>query len=345
MYLSHINSLRALAILGIVAGHSAGFFSWQENPFTHNALKDLAANGSVIFVFISGYLFHHLSTRFQYAQYLLKKTKYVLVPYLLVSIPAIVYGVFWNDAGAVISDLAGTSRTYQIFWFYLHGETQINYPLWFIPVILSYYVAAPVFRMFIRYPTLYWLIPVLLPISLVAHRPNFPNPDLLHSLLYFLSAYVLGMFSSQFRDKVDLLLEKYLEVLFLIFISHFLTHLFLAGHHGNYHVKHIFSLEKGYIDWLFLQKIALTFLLLGLVKRYDSLLAKATRYIGEASFSIYFLHAYLLYALKVGVRWQTFEGNLIKWILLSASIATLSVGITRFVQKIFGKKSRLLIGS
>lgn len=345
MYLSHLNSLRALAILLIVAGHSIGFFSWEHNRFTEAALKDLVANGAVIFIFISGYLFQYLSAKYEYSVYLSKKIKYVLIPYLIVSTPAIAYAVFWKDPVAQYDVLAGSSRAYQIFWFYLHGGAHINYPLWFIPVIFLYYMAAPLFQLFVRYPRLYWLILLFVPLSLFAHRPNFPNPDILHSLVYFLSAYVLGMFASQFRKTADYFIDKFLLLLLLLGVSYYLIHLFGADHHGNYHVEYIFSFERGYIDWLFLQKILLTFLLLGLLKRYDTFVADKIRYIGEASFSIYFLHAYVIYLVHVAFRWQSFEGSLTRWGLLSAAVATISIGITKLVQKIFGKTSRLLIGS
>ena len=345
VYLSHINSLRALAILLIVAGHAVGSFTWKGSPFTRNAIGDLVADGTVIFVFISGYLFQHLSAKFKYHHYLFVKIKNVGVPYLIVSMPAIAYAVFWKDSSAQYSVLEGTSRAYQILWFYLHGGAHINYPLWFIPVIFVYYFAAPLFLVFIRYPRLYWLILLLLPVSLLAHRPDFPNPDLLHSLIYFSPAYICGMFASQFREKVEPFLEKYFWVLLLLFIMYFLAHLFASDHHGNYHVEHIFSLEKGYIDWLFLQKLFLSFLLLGMLKRYDALFAERIRYIGESSFSIYFLHAYILYAFHVAVRWSHFAGSLTKWILLSALVVLISVVITKLTKKIFGKRSRLLIGS
>jgi peptidoglycan/LPS O-acetylase OafA/YrhL len=345
MYLSHINSLRALAILLIVAGHSIGFFSWREHPFARDAIEDLIADGAVVFIFISGYLFQHLSTKFRYSRYLLKKVQYVLIPYLIVSIPAIFHSAFLKNPVVQYSFLEGTSRAYQVLWFYLHGGAHINYPLWFIPVIFIYYLAAPVFMVIIRYPALYWLTLLLLPVSLFAHRPGFPNPDTVHSLIYFLSAYILGMFASQFRDKVDNFLEKYLGALLFLFVSYYLVHLFVADHHGNYHVKHIFSFEKGYIDWMYLQKIILAFLLLGMLKRYDSLVAEKLRYIGESSFGIYFLHAYVLYAFHLAVRWRPFGGSLATWITLSTLVVLVSLGITKLTQKIFGKSSRLLIGS
>lgn len=345
MFLSHLNSLRALAILLIVAGHTIGFFSWEHSRFTEAALNDLAANGAVVFIFISGYLFQYLSAKYKYTTYLSKKIKYVLIPYLIVSIPAIVYSVFWENPAAQYEVLADRSRAYQIFWFYVHGGAHINYPLWFIPVIFLYYLAAPLFQLFVRYPRLYWLLLFLIPVSLLAHRPNFPNPDILHSLIYFLSAYVLGMFASQFRTTVEYLIDKFLPTLLLLGAAFYLIHLFGSDHHGNYHVEHIFSFEQGNIDWHFLQKILLSFLLLGLLKRYDRSIADKIGYIGESSFSIYFLHAYVIYLIHVAFRWQSFEGSLFRWVLLSAVVTTISLGITALVQKIFGKTSRLLIGS
>lgn len=345
MYLSHLNSLRALAILLIVASHTIGFFSWADNRFTEAALKDFGANGAVIFLFISGYLFQHLSRKYTYSNYLTKKIKYVLIPYLVVSLPAVAYAVFWKDPAAQYAALEGSSRAYQILWLYLHGGPHINYPLWFIPVIFLYYLAAPVFKLFDRYPGLYWSVLVLLPVSLLAHRPNFPNPGIIHSLVYFLSAYVLGMFASHFREKVDHFLDRFLWPLLILYVSYFLIHLFVSDHHGNYHVGYIFSFEKGYIDWLFLQKILLAFVLLGLLKRHDSLVAGKIRYIGEASFSIYFLHAYVIYLLHVATRWESFEGGLIQWVFLSAVVAAITIGITRLIQKILGQRSRFLIGS
>lgn len=345
MYLTHIQNLRALAIFLIVAGHAIGFFSWKESPFLRNALEDLVANGTVLFVFISGYLFQHLSGKFRYGDYLGKKTRYVLIPYLIVSVPAIIYSVFLRDPALQYSELAGKPVLYQVLWFYLQGGAHLNYPLWFIPMILIYFAAAPVFMLFVRYPVFYSLLLVLLPVSLLAHRPDSPNPELLHSSVYFLSAYVLGMFASQYRERVEAVLDRYLGLIVVLFIGYYAAHLFLSEYHGNYHVPHLFSLEKGYVDWIYLQKILLAFLLVGLLKRHDSRTPAGLRTVGDASFSIYFLHAYVIYGLHVLVRWRSIPGSALKWLVLSILVFGVCFAITRGVQWVFGKNSRILIGS
>jgi len=345
MYLSHIHSFRALAILIIVAGHVTGAFYWNETSWMRKAQSDLTANGTVLFVFISGYLFQHLSGKYRYPDYLVKKVKYVLIPYLITSIPAISYSVFWKNPAEHYPFLEGTSAAYQVLWFYLKGSTPMNYQLWFIPVIFIYFLMSPVFIAFIRYPVLYWLILLFLPVSLLAHRPAFPNPDTIHSLVYLFSAYLLGMFASQYRQRIDVLVERNIGVLLTVLVSYFVFHLLASDYHGNYHVERIFSFEKGYVDWAYLQKIIAAFLMLGLLKRYDSFVAKPVRLIGDASFSIYFLHAYVIYAFSVITRWQPYQGSLTKWLLLTAATIAVCLVITKLAQRVFGKQSRMVIGS
>jgi probable poly-beta-1,6-N-acetyl-D-glucosamine export protein len=345
VYLSPIHSFRGLAILIIVAGHCMWVFGWREMPWLRAALADLLANGTVLFMFISGYLFQHLSGKYHYPTYLAKKAKYVLIPYVIVSIPAIAYSVFWKNTVEDYPFLEGSSAAYQVLWFYLTGGTQMNYPLWFIPVILIYFLVSPVFYAFIRFPVLYWLILLFLPVALLAHRPHFPNPDTLHSLTYFLPAYLLGMFASQYREKVDGFMARNLWLLVGSLVSYFFLHLLLSDHHGNYHVDRMFSFEIGFIDWAFLQKILFAFVMLGLLNRYDSLVAGPLRLLGDTSFSIYFLHAYVVYAFRVVSRWHTYQGSLLKWVLLTVGTVVVCVAITKLVQRVFGRYSRMVIGS
>lgn len=53
------------------------------------------------------------------------------------------------------------------------------------------------------------------------------------------------MFASQYREKIDPLIEKYLPLLLAGFAGYYFVHLFLSNHHGNYGVKHVFSFEEG----------------------------------------------------------------------------------------------------
>ncbi len=334
-----------MAILFIVAVHAMTAFSWSEDPSVAYALSDLLANGTVFFIFISGYLFQHLSANYRYPAHLAKKVKYVLMPYLIASIPAIGYTVFRGNPVEDYPFLEGTSVAYQILWFYVTGATRIDYPMWFIPVILVYYLVSPAFYAFTRYPVLYWLILLLLPVSLLAHRPHFPNPGILHSFVYFLSAYVLGMFTSQYRQNVVSFLEKNVGIFFVVFLAYYILQFVVSDQHGSYRVDQIFSFERGYIDWAFLQKIILAFLMLGLMSRYDSVVSKPLRPLGDTAFSIYFLHAYVIYAFRVITAWHTYQGSVLRVGLLSGATVAVCYAITKLVNRVLGEYSRMVIGT
>lgn len=284
VFLSPIHTFRGIAVLLVVAYHCLTLFVWQGSALVHDAILDLVANSTVLFVFVSGYLFQHLSQEFSYRRYLARKMEHVVAPYLIVAFPAVLYTAVLHDPITDYPFLAGTSLGYELLYFYVSGNTQINYPLWFIPVIGVFFLLSFAFHQMVRRPLLYTCLVVLLPVALLAHRPNFPNPNLFHSVLYFMPVYVLGMFASQYREQIDPWLDRYLGLLTLAFVALLVAHVLLAGHHGNYNVHSMFSFEQSYIDWALLQKIALSFVLLGLLNRYDRAVAGAFRLLGSTAF-------------------------------------------------------------
>ena len=70
MFLSYIHSFRAVAILFIVAGHCVYLFEWEAIRWQERLMKSLMQNGTVLFVFVAGFLFQHLSHKFEYRRYL-----------------------------------------------------------------------------------------------------------------------------------------------------------------------------------------------------------------------------------------------------------------------------------
>ena len=91
MFLSYIHSLRALAILSIVAVHCLPLFAWDRFRWQDRLLLSLVSNGTVLFVFVAGFLFQYLSYKFEYRRYLKSKLQNVLLPYVCVSLPMIAY--------------------------------------------------------------------------------------------------------------------------------------------------------------------------------------------------------------------------------------------------------------
>jgi probable poly-beta-1,6-N-acetyl-D-glucosamine export protein len=345
MFLTHIHRFRGVAILLIVLEHCIDFLNWQQHPLLSNVLNDFIENSTVLFMFVAGFLFQHLSKSFSYKSYLSKKIQYVLIPYLLMASPAIVYALCKQHVNVTLPELQEHSLLFHIGWFYIYPGVLINYALWFIPVITLYYLSAPVFMVVIENPKLYALLILLIPLSLLAHRPTYSFHHNFQLALYFLSAYILGMFFSQYRKTSEQFFDRYLLWVAGSYFLLFLAHTLFSAHHGYYQVDQIFSFTQGYIDWIYLQQLLLATLLLGTLKRLDNISLPLLEYFGSISFTIYFTHIYALFCIKWFLHFTKMEFSAIA--LLGVFIITLfATSLFAFVsRKIFWQWSRMLVGS
>ena len=66
--LNYINVFRGLAILLIVAGHTMQFGT--KGTWINDTAFEILTGGTALFIFISGFLFQHLSDKFEYKTYL-----------------------------------------------------------------------------------------------------------------------------------------------------------------------------------------------------------------------------------------------------------------------------------
>lgn len=294
MFYKDIHVFRALAILFIVAGHTRVTMNWEDSSFAGNLLADFLANGTTLFVFIAGYLFQALSARYTYKTYLRSKLRNVILPYILISIPAVIYSALYKDPVLRFPQLAETSDAFRILWFYVKGGAHLNYPLWFIPMITLYYLCAPIFMQVIRQPRWYWLIAPFFVVSLFLHRDVYPNLDTLQNFVYFLAAYLAGMCASQYRDNVSAFIARHLHWLVIAYLVILALQTIIAERHGVHGAAEWFGGENGVFDWSFLQKMLLCFLLLGISDRFQGQLYSPTRFIADSSFGVFFVHAYFL---------------------------------------------------
>lgn len=347
MFLRYVHSFRAVAIVVIVAGHAVITLGRDAEPRTMDFLLDLLDNGTVLFVFIAGFLFAHLSRKYEYRDYLRKKLTNVILPYLLVSIPAVAYTVAFTDpAEALPQYLGGTSTAYQVVWMLATGGGTFNYAVWFVPMIALFYLAAPVFMQFLTHPRLFWLIIPLLALSALAHRP--PEVITPAIALYFLPAYLTGMWASHARERLEPLLLRTWPWLMAVFGVAVLARFLFSDHHGNDYVAYLFSQQYGPVDWMVLQKVLLCFALLGLMMRLDGVLGDRLAYLADISFTIFFVHCYLLFAFQVAWTRLTGDlpqGNLLLWFLLTAGTVALTAAGTALAKRLLGRRSRYLIGS
>jgi hypothetical protein len=297
----------------------------------------LIGNSSVYFIFIAGFLFQFLSSKYTYKDYLKRKLSYVILPYLVVSIPAILLTVTGTYASPdwFNQQFSQLPIFGQIMMYLLTGTHLPSF--WFIPMIAIFYIVSPILFHLDRNPKFYWLLPGLLVLTLLVSRPAFNNNPF-QSFVHFLSVYVAGMFCCHFRDSFFSFMQKR----FILFICAVVI-LIALQYWGQIGLTSINTLSK-------LILCALIIYFLWTVE--SQIPAKLNLFmdrLAELSFGIYFVHEYFVgysFALDqiVGIQYSFSQANLLNFLLnfifvLAASIATILI-----IKRIFGRNSRLIIG-
>lgn len=346
-FLPGLHAFRALAVWLVVGQHAAWILPWPPNSQAREILADVVDNSTVLFVFLSGFLFAHLRGRYSYLGFLRRRLTTVVIPYVFVVTPAAVVAVLSPDLSEPFTDIAGWPAVLRYAWFVVHGATLVNAALWFVPMITIYYLISPVFTMFARKPQLYWLLVLLVPFSMLAHRSAFiPHADILQPAVYYASAYILGMAASQFRSRIEPY-ARYWWVFSLAFLAALVAEILFSPHHGNYEGLRLFSTEHGLVDWLFGQKLLLCAALLAVTHRFAHRLAdlRLLRYLGFASFSVYLLHCFLLDAIKLAIEPLHITGSVPAWAAATVLAVGGSLVIVVIARKVLGPYSLYVIGS
>jgi surface polysaccharide O-acyltransferase-like enzyme len=342
VFLTYIHNFRGIAIIFIVAAHM--FLFWdieKEAPIVKIILDALWRNGTVLFVFIAGYLFQYLKSKYHYRTYLAKKFKFVILPYLIVSIPIILFRLFVSPPEDVYNAFPNYFEwplIKKIIVFIVTGTHLL--PFWFIPMIFIYYLISPAFVYLDAKPSLYkYFLPVLIVLSLLIDRGNRGDLHNIHmNFFHFLSIYVFGMWFSHYNNKVLAWTVKFRAVIFAVFsILFILTVLLYQG--------------VWYDQLLYFQKMLLCWVLFYVLFKKESLIPKKLNKIlaifADYSFGIFFIH-YMVFLIIRMILEKVFPsflvGNLFNWLLVFGTTLLISLIAVRIVKFIFPKRSRYLIG-
>lgn len=342
MHLAHVHRLRAIAILAIVAVHAMDYLEWGSNVPGYRLAAEILQGSTLLFFMISGLLFQHLAREADYAGYLVRKLRHVVLPYLVVSLPGVLLLLSRPAFLESHPEFAGTPMWWRAGFLLVYGGSQINQALWFVPVMCLYYVAAPVFWWMLRRPARFWVLPLLLLVALVEHRPEVAKYRNLEVALYYLPAYLLGMWIGLHRERVLAWTDRLAVPVAAAAVMLVVGHLVLTRHNGTY-VTVPFSGEQGLVDWIYLQKILVFVLLLALLRRRDDRPMPALDHLADCSFGIYFVHVYVLYALPSG--WHVIPGGAFSLLALTTVAFSLSLVLVHAVRRLFGERSRVLIGA
>ncbi|MGD1895399.1 MAG: acyltransferase [Phormidesmis sp.] len=351
MFLNSLNYFRAIAILMIVAGHTFDYAGISFESIPARTLGNLLSGGTSLFVFISGFLFHHIFyRRYQFKKFMSGKLKKVLLPYTLLSIVPILITVISVDAVYSYQNPGGTGFLHTglighylipAIRYYATGSIVAAY--WYIPFVMLVFLMSPLHIGFIGLKLKHRLIITLLltVISLFMHRPVH-NGIILQSLIYFTPVYLIGIICSQQRENVYAFFKN--KEIYLLIIAVVLAAIQAAqGDVSNYRKP---PFVYGGIDTMLLQKTALCFFFMVWLHRFEAVNARLLNLIAATSFAIYFLHMWMLKGLsRVVVRLDV--SAISPWFLYLVLVAVtvlLSVGIALTLKKILHKNSRYIIG-
>jgi len=297
MYLHSFNYFRGIAIVIIVAGHCLYMSGWDVDRSVEKWLANLVLGGTTLFVFISGFLFHHIySARFNYRKFMSTKIKNVLTPYLLISLPYVLYTVLVKGTGPyaehIFSPEPGLYGSYvrPIALYLWTGRMLEAY--WYIPFIMVVFALSPLIMAFIRLrPSMRLLIlALLLTLSLFIQRPVL-NLSVVQSVVYFLPVYLFGIVVSIHRQTIyDRLAgrEAYLLAAAALLA---LVQAYWYPSFGNLNKP---PFQPALPDVLLVQKLLLCVLFTIWLQRFEHRTLPILERLAAGSFAIYFIHPCVL---------------------------------------------------
>ncbi len=340
-YLHHLHLLRGIAIILVVGAHCWPAFGWTAGQTAGMLL--VFDNVTVVFMFISGLLFQHLSANFSYPRYLRHRFSIVVLPYLIISIPAVLMAVFVAHRDAVWPWVYRLPAWEEILFFYATGKHLA--PLWFIPMMTLFIVAAPLFVWIDRRNLYPLLLPVTLLLAVMLGRDSLSGLwNVFGKALFMLPAYLAGMGFSRYREPLEACCDRNRLALLAA-----LTLLSLA----------IIGNLLPACDLTILQKLVFAALLLVTVKRLrlPARIEQALVQIASMSFAIYFVHGYVITASRIGYiklfgepsaslpPGAVFHPSLTGLLLDITLVLIASVGLILIAQRVLGKNSRMVIGA
>jgi hypothetical protein len=366
MHLQSVSNFRAIAIIMIVAGHTFSFGFMGDNLLSAT-IKSFLSGNTTLFVFISGYMFHHVFyNKFEYKKFMVSKVKNIGIPYFILSTICLIY-VYCQSAGfyAPIDSLANMKDYYpnglagKIFLptdssivttlkYYFVGAPITAY--WYIPFALILFTLSPFHFKFIKASTRTQLVYTLLfvIISLITYRPEYRNPII--NVLYFTPVYLIGIISSIHRDKVLSFVKPNLIKIMFVYVLFIVSEnaLGFSGLTGK-----VFFEMVG-IDLIFIDKLLLIALIWGGLEKYE-FNNKIINTISKVSFAIFFIHGWVLFSLtelasmffsEKRLNFLASNNELSLYFLSVSFTVFLSVVIALLIKRLFqsSKNTRYLIG-
>ncbi|NVO25743.1 acyltransferase family protein [Donghicola mangrovi] len=331
--MNYINNFRAYAILTIILVHVSGIIR-DDVGSIYIILESIVKNGTFQFVIIAGFLFSASSSDFKYAPYLRNKFTSVVLPYIFISIPAILLDVLkikTHHAWVDMDWLYSLPIWQEVLYFYVTGS-HLG-PLWFVPMIVIFYLASPFFNAIKNRLDLLLLAFVIAGIlGAFLGRPTF-DQNSLQAFVYFMPAFLLGQI---FYLKKELFTRQG-RWCFLIT---------LAGWPGLIATQYGQDIDglPG-VDLLFL--VIFNTGAMGIFYRYLNGWNRWVDLFARISFYLFFAHGYLVGALRE-IYGRALDHGMSPWVFVIFGFAVTVLGCLAgyvVVKMLLGRRSRIFIGA
>jgi surface polysaccharide O-acyltransferase-like enzyme len=333
-----LNIFRAFAIVLVVLGHAAYLGSVVIDTLPEAVVWNIIVGATTLFVFISGFLFHHVFLKkFDFAAFLTKKLGNLLIPYLVLSLVALAVGC---QVGTPVYD--GVLGQVSLGAFML-GAGQAASSYWYVPFIITLFAMSP-FHVKFAGLSMRWqaiIIVAMLAVALVIHRP-VQNIGPLQNLLYYTPVYLLGLFCSQHRDIVYPMLTRWTWPLLAAVLA---LAVFQAaiGKAGNYSKP---MQEFQGIDLMLVQKLCMCLFMLSFLRRFEAWRSRTVDVLADTSFATFFLHPLFIHIYVDNPFGPPLLGaeSWLQYLVVSALCIATCAALALCARRLFGARSRMLTG-
>ncbi|MBB5607356.1 MULTISPECIES: acyltransferase [unclassified Janthinobacterium] len=328
-----LENFRGVAIIFVMLGHMSSF---MDMGTTGNYFHFFFVDATAWFIFISGYLFFYLEIdRFKYGNYLYKKIKYVIFPYLLLSIPAILLGLYYSRN--IMHDL--TPGMYALWSLFVGGI--VVAPMWFIPMIAIFFLLTPVFNVISRTKLILFVTIVSLFFGIFSFRSIY-NTNPFFSFLHFSGFYFLGMATAKYTSSLDAMSNSFKTIIILVSFSVFL----LVGvfYPGMENEPMGFLGAYGELNYIILGKLALLIFIFFIFEKFFNVKNVFLGFLAKISFGLFFIHGFMMLFFSKFLYGFFYPNSFIKFLCEIVVVIFFSIAVVVLLKRVFGRWSRYVIG-
>lgn len=338
-----IHWFRGVAILFVVLSHIP-LDDLTDDSFGR-LFGAIVKNGTLLFVFISGFLFFHLREKFNLKKFYFSKVKNVILPYALILTSVMLVILVFKYFGLTYFneniDITSPFRQGGIVWHLLVGGALID-ALWYIPMAVIFFVISPL--IIVAQDSTKFLVSltaVALFCSITSFRP-LPNVFPLYSFSHFLGIYLAGCLTSKYFTFII----KYHLRIFCVAFCTFVTLLCFHNFQPNYRWSWYYGDTPLSLNILQMQKLAFTFSVITFFTFLErrNIEIKALNLFADFSFGIFFLHGILIYILRKLPILTQIEHPYLKYWIFAFLVLCISASLVGLIKKIAGQYSRFVIG-